>query len=142
MRRWTFWQYVTPWQRWPFRDWYNGDTAHAQNACDFAFRALRENDDWSTDTGMFREFTKGHVPLSEICFRADVLDPRTGRTLKKRRIRVFGIRDVHARRLVVYGAGEEVRGGRYLPADAADDALRLYRIHLDCRGDLYEIEID
>jgi hypothetical protein len=141
MTPWTFWQFVTPWDRWPFRDWYNMQDAHVRNACDFTFRALRVTDDWRSDKDMFRELTRAHSPLSEICFRADNMDPRTGRTLKKRRIRVFGMQDVDGRRFAAYGAGEEVRIGHYLPLDAADDALRFYRIHLERRGDLYEIEI-
>ncbi|HEV8348005.1 MAG TPA: hypothetical protein VGJ39_15555 [Vicinamibacterales bacterium] len=140
MTSWTFRQYVTNWDEWPFRNWYNLQDPHVRNAFDFTRRILERTDDWLRPrVHEFRQFTKWHVPLGEIRFRADDLDSH-GRTMTPRRIRVFGLLKPEMREFIVYGAGEEERNGRYVPADAADKALGRYRDHTHGKGEAHALD--
>ena len=76
MKPWAFRQYVTDWDEWPFRDWYQRQDPHVRNGFDFMVRDLRGREDWLNPPSKdFCLLTGAHSPLAEIRYRADDLDP-------------------------------------------------------------------
>jgi hypothetical protein len=134
---WTFRQYVTEWEEWPFRDWYSSQDAHIRATFDGAVDLLRGTDDWlDPPRSEFELFTGPHQPLGEIRF--DGHDRNTaGKILRKRRIRAFGLLRQAERDFILFGGGEEQMHGKYLPAGADDTALKLYWSFQRGRGELH-----
>jgi hypothetical protein len=132
MRLWTFRQYVTEWNEWPFRDWYNAQDPHVRATFDFNRQILEMRESWTEPPNkLFEVLTKDHAPLCEIRFRADDID-RRGKVTRKRRIRIIGLlRDDD---FIIFGAAEEAGHGRYIPEDAFDRALRRWRDWQDGKG--------
>jgi hypothetical protein len=134
---WTFRQYVTNWEGWPFRDWYNAQDAHIRNNFDAHCDLLRATEDWlDPSIDEFAYLIGPHAPLGEIRFDGHDRNA-AGRILKKRRIRAFGFLRLAERDFILFGGGEERMHGTYMPKNADDAALEMYRHFKRGKGELY-----
>ncbi len=140
MEPWTFRQYVSDWGEWPFRDWYNEQETRVRVLFDFYKDLLRNRENWlMPEIKEFRLFDGPHAPLGEIRYRADDED-RHGRMVKRRRIRPIGFLRETEHDFILFVGCEEIRNGQYIPSDAPDKALRLFREFQLGKGTLYELD--
>ena len=104
-------------------------------------RDLRRRDDWLNPPAKdFCLLTGAHSPLAEIRYRADDLDPRTGKTLKKRRIRPVGLYRPDERDFILFGGAEEAPNGEYIPENGFERAKRLWADFQQGKGAIYDFD--
>jgi hypothetical protein len=140
MPLWRFRQYVTNWNEWPFRDWYNAQDPHVRAGFDATREILAAAADWlEPETDWFKVFTGPDTPLSEIRYRAYDRD-RGGKAVRTRRIRPIGLYRPHVREFILFAGAEEAGRGKYTPADALTKAKRRYSDFMDDKGMLYDLD--
>lgn len=141
MNPWRFFEYVTEERTCAFADWYRSMDEAARATFDDVKARLSRAEDWTDGRKEFKHLTERHRPLSEIRFRADLVDDR-GRVTKKRKYRPIGLfrPDDHHRDFILFGGASKDLGGLiYEPSTAFDDALTDYRRFMENKGVLREL---
>lgn len=124
-----------------FAHWYASIDEAARATFDNVTARLRTVEDWTDGRKEFKRLTERHRPLSEIRFRADLVDDR-GRVTRKRKYRPVGLfrpDDEHRDFILFGGASKDMGGLIYEPATAFDDALTDYRTFMTGKGVLREL---